>query len=82
MPPAVKGIPEEETTSVRAGQQPIVLFRLAPRLDNTLIMPTRLSVRTAHSFTCGQTSIGGKSRGRSGHFLLPPRQPPGIEHIT
>ena len=83
MPPAVRGIPEEETTSVRAGQLSIVLFRLAPRLDNTFITPAdKASVRTAHSLTCGETSIVGKCRGRSGHFLLPPRQPPRIEYIT
>jgi hypothetical protein len=39
MPPAVRRIPEEETTSVRAGQKSMVLFRLAPRLDNIPITP-------------------------------------------
>ena len=35
----VKGIPENETPSVREGKKAVVLFRIAPRLDNTLVTP-------------------------------------------
>ena len=35
----VKGIPEDEAPSVREGKKAVVLFRLAPRLDNTPVTP-------------------------------------------
>ncbi len=35
----VKGIPEDEAAAVRSGKKSVVLFRLAPRMDNAPVIP-------------------------------------------
>ena len=62
MPPSVRGIPEEETTSVRAGQKSMVLFRLAPRLDNIPITPADKALGPGHPFFILRANIDRREK--------------------
>jgi len=57
MPPAVRGIPEEEATTVRAGQKSMVLIRLAPRFDNNPITPADKALGPGRPFFIRRANI-------------------------
>lgn len=67
----VKGLPENEEAAVRAGEKAVVLFRLAPRLDNVPVTPAGTAINLEFPFFVFWADIDRRERPRVLEALSP-----------